>query len=148
MSFGINVGGVWKQASPRINVGGVWKTPQAIYANVAGVWKQVWSALSAALSSYSMTLMAAATATTFASNTCSVSGNTGAPTYSWTLTNTGGVGTFSILSGQGTATVSVRVTGVSAGFTATATLTCTVSADGNTATSPACSLSFTNTSGA
>lgn len=34
----VNVGGVWKNATPYVNVGGVWK--QAVqYVNVGGVWK-------------------------------------------------------------------------------------------------------------
>ncbi len=38
-SLYLNVGGVWKQATPYVNVGGVWKQATA-FANVGGVWKQ------------------------------------------------------------------------------------------------------------
>lgn len=34
----INVGGVWKLATPYIKVGGVWKTTTP-YINVSGTWK-------------------------------------------------------------------------------------------------------------
>jgi hypothetical protein len=35
----VNVGGVWKNATPWVNVNGIWK-PAVRYVNVGGVWKQ------------------------------------------------------------------------------------------------------------
>lgn len=65
----------------------------------------------------------------FSSETISVNGFAGGATYNWVLTNQLG-GTFSVLSGQGTNTATVRVTGVPSLGLATATVECTVTIGG------------------
>ncbi|RVU03494.1 hypothetical protein EOE18_15335 [Novosphingobium umbonatum] len=145
MTFGINVGGAWKTALPRINVGGTWKTPTAIWANVSGVWKKVWSATSAALSPTSQSASGKAFNYIFPGVTCTVTGNTGTPSYSWSVVSTLGDGSWGINSGQGTATATVAFNGINAGDSDTATLTCVVTVDGQTLPAVTCALTYTNT---
>jgi hypothetical protein len=78
----------------------------------------------------------------------SVTTSGGTPTgYSWSLTPTSGGGSWSIISGQGTAQATARVTGVATGTSANATFACTVSFSGTSATANASSaLQFTNSS--
>lgn len=146
MSLNINVGGTWKTPTPWINVGGTWKKPSAIWANVAGVWKAVWSAMTAALSTYSRYASGASTTFQFPAVTCSVSGNQGSVTYSWSVVDGGpGDGSWSIYSGQGTASASAIMDGGSPGGQQLGYLTCTVTADGQSITTGVCQLSYSNT---
>jgi len=42
-SMQVNVGGVWKKATPHVNVNGTWKKVKKGYVNVGGTWKEFLS---------------------------------------------------------------------------------------------------------
>lgn len=65
----------------------------------------------------------------FTAEVVTINGFAGGATYSWALTNQIG-GTFTVLSGAGTNTVVVRVSGVASLGLATATVECTVTVGG------------------
>jgi len=44
-SMQVNVGGVWKKATPHVNVNGTWKKVKKGYVNVGGTWKEFLSGI-------------------------------------------------------------------------------------------------------
>lgn len=80
---------------------------------------------------------------TFRTVYCTVDNANTAITYNWVLTDTIG-GNWSIVSGQGSSGVIVRVTHAPVGDWSTASLFCTVGVDNRTADSPTCALSYFN----
>lgn len=95
------------------------------------------------LSTYSQIVSGGGSATwTFTAVTATVSGGT-ASAYNWVVNQNFGSGVMSILSGQGTSSCTVRVTGCLIGDTNDGTLTCTATVGGVGYNSPPCDLQYT-----
>jgi len=142
MPIHVKDGGVWKEATAFVRDGGVWKQAN-LSVRDGGTWKEA-SAVEVTLSPTSVLDSAASSSWTSPSVTASVSGGT-ASAYSWSLVSPIG-GTWAIASGQGTATATASVSGVTALSSASVTLRCTVTVNGTDYTAD-CLLTFNNTSG-
>lgn len=143
---------------PSVNVSGTWRSVHAISVKVSGTWRQVtnawvkvggvWQQYFAAYTAISASIDPATYSNTVANSTgpydlgfdAIVTGGDGTQTYTWSVTNTLGSG-WSIVAGQGTASVTVRCADGS-NQTLAATLECLVD-DGTTNDTPSASLSMT-----
>lgn len=130
MTLHVNDGGTWKTATPYVKDAGAWKPIKEIWVKDAGTWKKAYASVTVTVSMSPgiQGLSGTVASRTFNSETVTVTGGT--PTaYLWEVVPNGNE-TWTINSGQGTATAAPRVTGVASGTTATATLFCTVTVGG------------------
>ena len=100
-------------------------------------------AITATVSPTSQVLSGLTTARTFSPTTVTVVGGTPSA-YVWKHKNQSGLGTWSVNAGQGTATGTSRVTGVTAGDLSTAEFYCTVTVDGTDYDSESAAHSYEN----
>lgn len=143
MTLSIRDNGAWKTATPQVRDNGTWK-PAAVYVRDNGTWKLVHSPVTLSISPTSRTDTGTLSLHTFASFTVSVSGGT--PTsYTWGFLNDLN-GSWTVQSGQGTATAAPKVAEAIDASPYTADFYCDVVVDGTTyrATAPC---SYTNTRG-
>ena len=141
MPLTIKTGNAWKTASPLVKTGGAWR-PAVFWVRTGGVWKQV--SLTTSISPPKQNASFAGNNHLFAPVTVSVSG--GSPSsFSWGFLSASG-GSFTLDSGQGTASVRARVSSVPAQSIAEAVLYCDMVA-GPTTRRLTATVRFTNTSG-
>ena len=129
MPFHLNDGGTWKEPEFWLNDQGTWKRPE-VWVNDNGVWKLVAApvTLTITLNPDFQNLIGTTTARNFLATTANVTGGT-ATAFVWGFSSAS-AGSFTIASGQGTATAIPRVSNVLPGSLATATLFCDVTVGG------------------
>lgn len=140
----VNDGGTWKSAIPHVNDAGTWKAVKEVWVNDGGTWKQAFISVVVTPAPTSQSASGTASARTFAAVTVTVTGGT-ATSYNWGFS--AAEHSWSVISGQGTATATPRLLASGGGDVASATFWCDVVVGGQTfrANVP---LSYTNTSGA
>lgn len=119
MPFHVKHSGAWKVPEISVKHSGSWK-PAEYWVKQSGTWKLVQPIAEAEVTPTSKTATQNSSSHTFAGNIVGTVSRSGA-SVSWDFVDTSG-GTWSIATGQNTATVTIRVTGVSTFVPALATL--------------------------
>lgn len=130
MTLHIRDGGTWKSAFPYVRDGGVWKQPE-VYVRDGGTWKLVHSPVSVSVSPTSRFASGSNSDYNFPACTVTVSDGT-ATSYNWYFTNVS-LGSWSVWSGQGTASAAARCLTTDQGLN-TADFKCDVVVNGQTYT--------------
>lgn len=109
MPFHVNDGGTWKTPEVWMNDQGTWKRPE-VWVNDQGTWKLAASPVAISITPSSQTADGVTALFVFPPCTVLVTGGT-ASAYSWGFTLPSG-GTWTVASGQGTASAAARVDSV------------------------------------
>ena len=145
MTAHVKVGGVWRTLTPKFKVGGAWKTATGGWVKVAGVWRKFYSSVTASISPTSQAAGPSTNTTwTFSPTTLTVTGSTVA-SYAWSCSDDGSPGNWAISAGQGTATVTVRVSSTLASELHTCELQCVATLTGGGTVTGSAPLSYQRT---